>query len=189
MNKERILDAYLVYESNVGSNEQREDLIKNLYHIKQTSDTLNFSNINCYRNNLNHVPSWLYDKLQQLVNESYTTYLDDPVFNNNTSEFKYKCWFNINSAKSRNVLHTHKENHLTCVYYLQGTDTGALRLLNPANVLSDCNPLSPWIKEIVIEPKNGDFFIWPAWIPHEVEPNYSNIDRINIVFNIDFCKK
>jgi len=189
MNKIKILDAYLVYESNVGNEEQRKQLINNLYEIRKKQDSLDFANINCYKNNLNDIPVWLQESLKQLVYKSYNIYLDDPIFNNNSQEFKYFCWFNINSKNSRNVLHTHKENHLTCVYYLQGFNTGSLRLLNPANISTECKPFPPWTKEIVIQPNDGDFFMWPSWVPHEVEPNYSNNDRINIAFNINFIKK
>ena len=35
-----------------------------------------------------------------------------------------------------------------------------------------------------VTPVEGDLVIWPAWMPHEVETNTSNTQRVNIAFNI-----
>ena len=94
-------------------------------------------------------------------------------------------WTNINDPGSRNVPHSHKHSSFSGVYYLQANDTGAIVFLNSANVLSDCNILSPFTCHKVFEPNDGDLFIWPSWIPHEVDQNTSNKQRINIAFNID----
>jgi hypothetical protein len=31
--------------------------------------------------------------------------------------------------------------------------------------------------------------MWPAWVPHEVDPNYSNKERINLTFDITIGPK
>jgi Xaa-Pro aminopeptidase len=32
--------------------------------------------------------------------------------------------------------------------------------------------------------QDGDLILWPAWVPHEVETNFSDRERVNIVFDI-----
>ena len=33
---------------------------------------------------------------------------------------------------------------------------------------------------------DGDLIVFPGWVPHDVGPNTSNKQRINIAFNISF---
>ena len=49
---------------------------------------------------------------------------------------------------------------------------------------NDCNQKSPYIRNVKVEPQDGDLLIWPAWVPHLVERNESNKQRINIAINI-----
>ena len=39
-----------------------------------------------------------------------------------------------------------------------------------------------------ITPKEGDLLIFPAYLPHSVEENKSDEDRVIISFNIDILK-
>ena len=63
--------------------------------------------------------------------------------------------------------------------------TGKLTFINPANILNECNLKSPFVRNYSVEPKDGDLFIWPAWIPHKVDRNESDRQRINLAFNIN----
>jgi hypothetical protein len=60
---------------------------------------------------------------------------------------------------------------------------------NPANKLSECNPGSPYTGDVYIDPKDGDLFLWPAWVPHEVDVNKSDKQRINIAFNLTLTEE
>ena len=97
----------------------------------------------------------------------------------------YESWVNINEPNSKNILHAHKDHMFACVYYLQGTDTGAITFQNPVNLLVDCSVLSPFVRRFGHTPKDGDLILWPAWVPHEVEVNTSDRQRINITSNIN----
>ena len=97
----------------------------------------------------------------------------------------FKIWTNVNEPNSTNDIHTHKEFSFACTYYLQGTNTGKLTFINPANILNECNLKSPFVRNYSVEPKDGDLFIWPAWIPHKVDRNESDRQRINLAFNIN----
>ena len=51
--------------------------------------------------------------------------------------------------------------------------------------MHDCNQKTPFVRDFTIEPKDGDLLVWPAWVPHFVEENKSNKQRINIATNIN----
>ena len=96
-----------------------------------------------------------------------------------------EAWVNVNSKGAGNILHSHKGVSFACVYYLQSKDTGNLVFSNPANILSyDCHDLSPFVHSKIVAPDDGDLIMWPSWVPHLVEPNMSDKDRINFLDHI-----
>ena len=105
--------------------------------------------------------------------------------NKTKMKLEFTSWVNINEPGSKNVLHAHKNSSFAVVYYLQGIDTGNLIFRNPSNLLSDCSNTSPFVRGIAHTPKDGDLVLWPAWLPHEVEENKSDRQRINITTNIN----
>lgn len=173
--------------SNVGTAIQRQDMIDQIKAKHQSSPSMSFSNPGCFRiNNPCANISWLFDQLNVLLHEAINFYqLEDTVFSQLpiSTEFDFSWWANVNSPGSRNTFHTHKEDELSCVYYLQGTDTGDLRFPNPANLLGDCCKTSPFTRDFLFAPADGDLILFPSWLPHEVEPNLSNRERINVAFN------
>mgnify|MGYP003704826005 FL=1 len=50
--------------------------------------------------------------------------------------------------------------------------------------MSECGPNSPFSSRMSYQPKDGDLLLWPGWLPHEVEINNSEKQRVNIAFNI-----
>lgn len=184
-------DAFIVHEAS--TEEQRQDLLNqtmNAYHNANTP-TFGLSNDGCWRAKIeyNNI-GWLEEKLKDTVNKAINYYLgEDPTLNNKLKLFnkpEIDSWTNVNNTGSVNKLHTHEKWNFSAVYYIQGTDTGALNLLNPANTLLTCNPLSPFMNTFSFDPKDGDLIVWPSWLPHEVEINKSTRQRINIVYNVRF---
>ncbi|SVC07402.1 uncharacterized protein METZ01_LOCUS260256, partial [marine metagenome] len=72
------------------------------------------------------------------------------------------------------------------VYYLQVEDTGELACYNPGNLTENCHATAPWVSVMTYVPNNGDLVLFPGWVPHDVGPNNSDKQRINIAFNISF---
>ena len=81
-------------------------------------------------------------------------------------------------------MHNHTTAHFSAVYYAQAENTGELRFINPAFTLSNIISTGPFTRDFYMNPSDGDFILWPAWVPHEVETNFSNKDRVNIAFDI-----
>lgn len=179
--------ADLFHKENIGTTEQRIELIKELKAASSNLEEIDMSNPGCQRiyKSCKNI-EWLYKEIDQLLSSAIDFYQkEDTIFKSHSKERKKTYyWANINSPGSRNVFHSHKENTFSLVYYLQAGETGALRFVNSSNILGDCNPISPFSRDFEVHPKEGDLFLWPSWVPHEVETNQSNIERINLVFNI-----
>jgi hypothetical protein len=187
INKKTTFRSEMFTCPNVGTVAQREAMIQQIKNKQADGIGMDFSNPGCFRiNNPCTNISWLFDQINVLLHEAIKFYqLEDKVFGSlpMSSKFDFSWWANINVPGSRNTLHTHKEDEFSCVYYLQGTDTGDLRFPNPANLLGDCCKTSPFTRDFLFAPIDGDLILFPSWLPHEVEPNLSNRERINVAFN------
>ena len=105
-------------------------------------------------------------------------------------------WANINPRHAFNRLHTHPHALWSGVYYVQTPpNCGLLYFTDPrpqTQVLTpyyDLKRRSPttWL-EVHYQPIEGRLIVFPAWLPHAVQPNLSEeegdaADRISISFN------
>jgi uncharacterized protein (TIGR02466 family) len=173
---------------NVGTEEQRLKLLNDIKEIQKVTPSMNDSNYGCYRILEPKLEmEWLFDAIDTTLTESVYYYSTlDATFRDlkRPKNVSITWWVNINSQYSRNVFHTHAVSEFSCVYYLQGTGTGDLRFPNPANILGDCNENSPFTRDFLFTPKDGDLIMFPSWMPHEVDVNMNERERINIAFNM-----
>ena len=178
-------------KDNVGTDEQREDLKKQILHAKENDlGTQSGGNDGCWRSNAKYEMDWLYDEMRSLSNEVNNIYFEsDPTYKmllKKCDNREFGVWTNVNEVGSKNVLHTHTEDAWAGIYYVQSEGTGNLMFHNPANTLQQCNKFSPFIRKSGIIPKDGMLILWPGWVPHEVEENKSNQQRINLAWGINF---
>ena len=158
----------LFIKENVGTEEQRKDLKKQILQAKEDDrGTQGGGNPGCWRSNALYEMKWLYGAMKDLVTD-------------------YNIWTNVNEVGSKNVIHSHKTDAWAGIYYVQAEETGNLMFYNPANLLNECKFNSPFVRNTGILPKDGMLVLWPAWIPHEVIENKSNQQRINIAWGINF---
>ena len=185
-----LFEAYLDASPDIGTDDQVQNLLSQIHSIRNMPNAPR-TNIGCWRSG--HVYSnidWLLKAITDKVYTAINLYSSkDDLFQNemskiNKKDLKVNYWTNVNQPGARNTLHAHKSAIFSGVYYIQGTDTGALRILNPANMLCDCNQFSPFVRDFNYLPKDRDLILWPSWLPHEVEPNPSNKERINIAYDI-----
>ena len=182
----------LFIKPNVGTNKQRKVLLDKINYLKKNNiKSSDGSNEGCFRTTYEYGEEldFLRETIRDLVIEISSYYADrDVIFktrvHNQTQQCDLSIWTNVNEPGSINQIHTHKDFSFACTYNLQTEGTGNLVFVNPANLLNDCNQKSPFIRDFKIEPKDGDLLIWPAWMPHLVEENKSNKQRINIATNI-----
>ena len=102
------------------------------------------------------------------------------------------CWANVNAAQTSHREHIHPNNYLSGVYYVQADD-GANNF-----TIDDPRPQRHMIKPRVVEStpfnaaqfkmsvKPGDMLVFPAWLPHSVDPNRSGRVRVSVSFNAMF---
>jgi uncharacterized protein (TIGR02466 family) len=183
---EAVLDA----SPSIGNDEQLKNLLDQISKLKSLPSVSN-TNEGCWRSEHKYKDiNWLLKEITSKVFRAIDYYNQkDAVFANAIQQIDKKqlqifYWTNINQPNSRNTVHSHKSAIFSGVYYVQGTDTGALRIINPANILGECNSLSPFTRDFYYEPKDRDLILWPSWLPHEVEPNTSNRERINIAYDV-----
>jgi uncharacterized protein (TIGR02466 family) len=101
-------------------------------------------------------------------------------------------WANVNPPGGRNQWHTHPNNFLASVYYIQ-TPEDEDRI-----VFEDPRPqayvMMPRVtasniyngNNITFKVKAGRLVMFPAWLKHSVPANNSKRDRISIAFNLMF---
>lgn len=102
------------------------------------------------------------------------------------------CWANINAPGAVHTAHTHSNNYLSAVYYLQA-DKGAQQITfyDPRSQISVINPV---IRETTaqnagqacVEIAEGMLVLFPAWLQHSVAENQSSRNRISIAVNLMF---
>ena len=181
----------LFIKENVGTEEQRKDLKKQILQAKEDDrGTLGGGNPGCWRSNALYEMKWLYGAMKDLVTEANEIYFEkDSVFKyyiDKSENLDYNIWTNVNEVGSKNVIHSHKTDAWAGIYYVQAEETGNLMFYNPANLLNECKFNSPFVRNTGILPKDGMLVLWPAWFPHEVIENKSNQQRINIAWGINF---
>ena len=182
----------LFKKSNVGTKKQRKDLLDKIHYLKKNNiNSVDENNEGCFRSTYEYDKEldWLRETIRDFIVDISKFYIEhDKTYKDKISQEEQKVdmsfWTNVNEPGSTNVIHTHKGVSFACTYNLQTEGTGNIVFRNPANVLNDCNTSSPFVRYMSTEPKDGDLLIWPAWIPHEVEINKSDKQRINIASNI-----
>lgn len=100
-------------------------------------------------------------------------------------------WLNVNDSKQcMNAEHVHNEV-FSGVFYLHAPEkSGNIVFKNPAinpmwNGLSLSSQKNQFTGEsIKIAPVEGDILLFPSYLPHYVEPNDHDEERISISFNV-----
>ena len=98
-----------------------------------------------------------------------------------------ESWFNFCEKNGFQYDHTHPRCRISGVYYYQtNTEDGKLRFENPNPIMqfngfpSDRLPIS----SVNYTPKIGRMVLFPSWLTHRVNVNYTNHERISITFNL-----
>lgn len=102
------------------------------------------------------------------------------------------CWANINSPGASHAVHSHPNNFLSGVYYVQ-TQPGA-NTVNFHDPRPQTSIIRPPITEltaqntdqVVVTVRNGTLLMFPAYLRHSVAQNDSDELRISISFNMMF---
>lgn len=132
------------------------------------------------------------NELTTFIAETADVLIKNMGVTNYTNLIITDMWANINyGLNTHNQVHTHY-GILSGVFYVQAPEgSGNLNILNPGmNCLwpghYKANSRNQYNAEaVMIKPKEGTLFMWPSYIPHSVDCNDVDVDRISIAFNID----
>jgi uncharacterized protein (TIGR02466 family) len=103
------------------------------------------------------------------------------------------CWANVHAPGAAHRMHAHPNNFLSGVYYVQvqdGADT-----INFHDPRAQTAIIRPTVTEltayntdqVVISVSPGTLIVFPAWLPHSVDANQSELMRVSISFNVMFA--
>lgn len=107
------------------------------------------------------------------------------------------CWMNIKPRGTNHPLHSHQNNYLSGVYYVQAPegadsisfhDTRTDRQIIVPRYTED-SPLTATSVHVPVKP--GVMIMFPSWLQHSVQPNPTEEIRVSLSFNImfsDFAK-
>jgi len=102
------------------------------------------------------------------------------------------CWANINAPGAAHRMHTHPNNFLSGVYYVQvGSHNNTINFhdprTQPAIIRPPVTELTSYnTDQVVTTVDAGTLIIFPAWLPHSVDPNRGETARISVSFNVMF---
>jgi uncharacterized protein (TIGR02466 family) len=171
--------------------EHKESFLKAIKdYKKETNEGLIHSNINGYQS-----PPNLHSKTELKSLFEYICSLSNKAVRDldfiDCDVFVSSSWANINDSKNCiNVEHIHGDTFSGVFYVDAPNGSGKLYLKNPGiNSMwagcDLCQNKNQYTGEVIkITPVEGNIMLWPSYLPHSVEPNNHDKERISIAFNI-----
>ena len=100
------------------------------------------------------------------------------------------CWANVSRQGHSHPMHTHPNNYLSGVYYVQAP-AGCGRIVF-ADPRPQSSALTPRLSEntvvnsneMFVEAEAGKLVLFHSWLPHFVEVNRCQEPRVSIAFNV-----
>ena len=111
----------------------------------------------------------------------------DKIIENNTEPFISAMWLNVHDYHGFNHVHVHSGSWYSGVFYLKCSKTSGNITFTDPRPAAEMSKFHQHInsKLHTVSPAVGDLILFPSWLPHFVEPNLSNTQRISISFNIE----
>tara|TARA_B100000989_G_C19413998_1_gene415607 strand:+ start:99 stop:719 length:621 start_codon:yes stop_codon:yes gene_type:complete len=133
--------------------------------------------------------------IQHKFTQALSTYIFDAI-----KCYGWKCiperivvsemWAIINKPSDFNVIHTHPNSYLSAAYYVKAPEkAGKFVIEHPLSVAKHSYPAIEKktefnVKGAALNIEEGDLLLFPAYLPHKVNENKSDEDRIVISFNV-----
>lgn len=190
--EQNIFPVKIVRSIDTHFDEYQNDVIEWIYDYKKDNASEKVSNVGGWQSKGNfyrETPSFsrFMDRIWEQITKtlhSYSEgieleYLIDTGHNLNL----INIWINVNPPGSFNHIHVHPGSLLSGVFWIKAPkDSGYLVLRDPNEMNNYCLGMNTH----PVIPKEGGMILFPAYIPHNVEVNESDEDRISISFNLDF---
>ncbi len=113
-----------------------------------------------------------------------------------SGKLELHAWANVSRRGAYNKIHSHPGHGWSGTYYVDlgqpdsgAPDSGLIEFIDP-RVGADMVPLpgDPFGRKQRIAPEPGMMIMFPAWLPHYVNPFQGDGERISIAFNVNILK-
>lgn len=100
------------------------------------------------------------------------------------------CWVTVSPPGASNNTHTHPGSILSGVYYIQAeSGSSPLVVHDPRATRVHCmpqgQPVTPnTASQIALTAAPGRLYLFPGWLPHSVQENTTDRDRVVFSFNM-----
>lgn len=169
----------------------KDDLIEWILEYKDNNPSVKVSNVGGWqsRGNFYHEEESFkpfMDKIWEQISSTVNSYAEDlelrHLITNNHVLKLMNIWVNVNPPGSFNHVHVHPGSLLSGVLWVKyPEESGCLGFRDPNEMNNYC--LGENVHPVI--PTEGSMAIFPAFVPHSVEPNESEENRISISFNLD----
>ena len=103
-----------------------------------------------------------------------------------------RAWVNVFRPLMQEQIHAHDGSMLSCTYYVEAPENcGDLVFLDPIGARRSHRaftktegPAMQSAAQINYSPKPGRLLMWESWLPHGVNGNKSDRNRISLAFNL-----
>ena len=177
-------DLYFV---DIYNEKENESYKKELLRLSQTEPGNTVSNRNGWQSD---ITLWQNEVFKPILEKSSTivqSIISD--ISSNSPEFVIRSlWGNINPKGGFNFTHVHPTGWMSAVYYV------ALPQGCPGVTFEDPRPsrLMDFQHSCLVnnlyhnhQPQVGQLVLFPSWLPHFVNPNPTDENRISISFNVE----
>jgi len=100
-------------------------------------------------------------------------------------------WANLDSPGDVHLPHTHSNNMISGVFYLDAENTSSIEFWDPRPAAHVIHPRAREYtransKVWAVAPKNNSLIMFPSWLMHYVKKNETDRVRLSMAFNIQF---
>jgi len=158
--------------------------IKECLYVQSISESTTISNVGGYQSSyfneeqfVKKFPEFV-DKIKAVINL---------IEQEQNTKLKIdNAWININKKHSFNLPHVHPQASFSAVLYLKTPEnSGKIVFKNPtpSEHYNINDEVEGYWGAYKVLPKESDFFVFPSYLSHYVEPNLNEEDRISIAIN------
>ena len=137
-----------------------------------------------------------YSMIRQRVEKGLDVYVRDVYRINKRHHFYLtQAWLNVNPKGTYHHAHNHRNAIISGCYFIDVGDSGSISFMNWGassmsvtnhNVftyeLDEVNCVNYTTQKIPV--RNNDILFWPSSLPHYVEINETNHNRVSLAFNV-----
>lgn len=179
--------------SKLDNNELNQELLLFILDKQKNAKGREISNQGGFQSDIYNVKeNILFEKFINTTSNSIHTLIQNYALSFNYNIKINGIWFNVNPPNSYNLTHTHSGCSFSASYYINTPkNSGRIVFENPSigqqidnfyqNKFREFNNINQG--KYYIEPKENVLILFPSWLPHYVEQNKSNEDRIGLSFN------